>query len=59
MRLASLDLNPGPIDGYIGPSTLSAIREFQRQAGMTVDGKISDELNEKLVNGPKSQGMAG
>jgi len=49
MRLASVGLNPGPIDGYIGPSTLSAVREFQRQAGMTVDGKISDELNEKLA----------
>jgi Putative peptidoglycan binding domain len=49
MRLVSVGLNPGSIDGYIGPSTLSAVREFQRQAGMTVDGKISDELNEKLA----------
>jgi peptidoglycan hydrolase-like protein with peptidoglycan-binding domain len=49
MRLVSVGLNPGPIDGYVGPSTISAVREFQRQAGLTVDGKISDTLNEKLA----------
>lgn len=36
--LKSLGFNPGPIDGLLGPKTITAIRAFQASAGIKVDG---------------------
>ncbi len=39
-QLASLGYRPGPIDGIWGRQTQAAVREFQRQRGLTVDGVV-------------------
>ncbi|MDA8345515.1 MAG: peptidoglycan-binding protein [Thermaerobacter sp.] len=36
--LSALKDWPGPLDGIFGPKTLGAVRAFQRQAGIAVDG---------------------
>ncbi len=41
----------GQVDGVIGPQTRSAIREFQRDNGLAVTGRITPELLETLGNG--------
>jgi len=46
--LTQQGLNPGPVDGRMGRKTRRAIRQFQRQVGMTVDGKITEELLQQL-----------
>lgn len=38
--LADANFDPGPIDGIFGPLTETAVREFQRSKGLTVDGII-------------------
>jgi lipoprotein-anchoring transpeptidase ErfK/SrfK len=40
--------SPGAIDGMMGGNTVRAIVAFQRANGMTADGKLSDELLQKL-----------
>lgn len=40
--------DPGPVDGKLGPQTLSAILAFQRRVGMTIDGEPSGELLQQL-----------
>lgn len=47
-RLDESGFDPGTIDGIYGALTAGAIRRFQRQHGMEVDGKISEELLNKL-----------
>lgn len=37
--LAAAGINPGPIDGKLGPSTKAAIKSFQQVNGLTPDGK--------------------
>jgi hypothetical protein len=44
-RLAELGIDPGPIDGRMGPKTKAAIRAFQRLHGLTADG----------IAGPRTQ----
>jgi peptidoglycan hydrolase-like protein with peptidoglycan-binding domain len=41
--------NPGPIDGRIGPLTRGAIRAFQEDRGLEVDGQPSEALFEELI----------
>lgn len=41
--LATAGLNPGPIDGQFGPKTETAVRAYQTQRGVTVDGVVGDE----------------
>jgi len=43
-RLHALGYTVGPIDGLMGPKTRRAIREFQRDQGLTVDGQIDRGL---------------
>lgn len=42
--LSKLGYNPGPIDGVKGPQTSRAIRAYQRDHGLLVDGRVSYEL---------------
>lgn len=42
--LAELGYDPGPADGLMGRKTANAIKAFQMDANLPVDGKISDEL---------------
>jgi hypothetical protein len=39
--LSRLGLDPGPIDGVVGPQTNKAIREFQQRAGLPVTDLIN------------------
>jgi localization factor PodJL len=40
-RLAELGYDPGPIDGAMGPRTREAIKMYQNQAGLPVDGQLT------------------
>lgn len=46
--LRELGYNPGAIDGILGPATREAIREFQADHELPVDGKFSGMLAFKL-----------
>ena len=42
--------SPGRHDGKMGPNTRSAIREFQKKAGIGVDGSASNDASHMLTN---------
>ncbi len=42
--LASLSYKPGPVDGVMGRKTRAAIRAFQAKKGLSITGKLSEEL---------------
>jgi hypothetical protein len=48
--LARRGYYPGQIDGVIGPETRTAIREFQRDNGLPVTGRITPQLLQALRN---------
>jgi len=43
-RLAARGYQPGPIDGKVGAQTRAAIRAYQKDRGMPVDGQITQAL---------------
>lgn len=47
-RLAGLGLDPGPVDGIFGPLTLEAVRQFQMQQSIPVDGVVGPETWQRL-----------
>jgi hypothetical protein len=49
LYLTFLGFHPGPIDGFVGPLTRSAIVEFQGKNGLNQTGLVDDELLAKLV----------
>lgn len=42
--LAELGYDPGPADGILGERTVAAVKAYQRNAGLTVDGQITESL---------------
>jgi uncharacterized protein len=52
--LADLGYDPGPVDGVRGPRTRTAIRNFQADLGLPIDGEISDDLSIALKNAASS-----
>ncbi len=46
--LWELGYDPGPLDGILGPQTRAAIREYQRDAHLPVDGYVSGKLIHSL-----------
>jgi hypothetical protein len=46
--LWDLGYDPGPVDGLLGARTRAAIRAYQRDAGLPVDGKVSVGLIDRL-----------
>jgi len=46
--LTALGYQPGPIDGVLGPKTQAAIKAFQRDEGLTVNGQPSKGLLARL-----------
>ena len=49
LYLTFLGFHPGPVDGFVGPRTRSALLEFQRKNGLAETGIVDDELLEKLA----------
>lgn len=41
-------MDPGPVDGIMGPKTQAALREFQKQEGMEETGRLDAETMSKL-----------
>jgi localization factor PodJL len=52
-ELAARGYRPGPIDGVLGPRTRSAIRRYQAEHGLPIDGEVSLELvnHLRLISG--------
>lgn len=48
-KLAQKGYNPGPIDGVVGAGTREAIRAYQRDADLPVDGVPTDSLLDHLT----------
>ena len=48
--LTELGYDPGPIDGVKGAKTEAAIRAYQRDNGLLVDGRASYELAQHIDN---------
>ena len=61
--LLRLGMDPGPIDGIVGPQTLSAVRKFQARSGLPIsdlinNGKISAVFLTRL-RGEASRAILG
>ncbi len=48
-QLAARGYDPGPIDGVMGERTRQAIRAYQRDRQMPVDGQVSQALVSSLA----------
>lgn len=46
--LNALGYNAGPVDGIMGPSTRSAIRTYQSDRGLPVNGNVSRDLFDRI-----------
>jgi peptidoglycan hydrolase-like protein with peptidoglycan-binding domain len=46
--LAQLGYNPGPVDGVMGPQTAEAIRDYQRDHGLLIDGRPTAQLADHI-----------
>ncbi len=62
-RLIALGYNPGPADGAMGPLTAKAVREFQADHGLVIDGVAGprswaslDRASAKAGHGPVTPG---
>jgi hypothetical protein len=51
-RLRELGLKPGPVDGYYGPATAAAVRDFQRIRALKVAGIVGVATVRELVEAP-------
>jgi peptidoglycan hydrolase-like protein with peptidoglycan-binding domain len=47
--LSQKGFDPGDVDGYIGPDTQDAIREFQRSEGLAVTGNPDEQTLRALA----------
>lgn len=54
--LKTLGFDPGPVDGIFGGMTLGAVEAFQRDRGLTVDGKVGPATKKALAAGGLSSG---
>lgn len=43
-RLASLGINPGPIDGLLGPRTSASVQKYETRVGHSATGKVDRSL---------------
>lgn len=48
--LKELRYNPGTPDGKFGQGTESAVRQFQKAKGLTVDGKVGSATRQALID---------
>ncbi len=47
--LSRLGYDPGPVDGLIGPRTSAAIREYQYDHGLPLDGQATPALEQHIL----------
>jgi hypothetical protein len=47
-RLTLMGYDPGPVDGICGPRTQAAIRQYQQEHGLPLDGQPSVALADRL-----------
>lgn len=57
-ELTRIGIDPGPVDGLFGNNTAAAIRSFQEQSGLPVDGHPSKQLLQRLNTYNKGQNMS-
>lgn len=50
-QLKALNIDPGPIDGRMGPKTVAGIKAFEKMAGKPETGKVTPELSTMLADG--------
>lgn len=55
--LFQIGLHPGPITGAFDAATEQAIRAYQKQSGLPVDGRVSEALAEKLETTGRIQNL--
>ena len=48
VKLRDLGFDPGRVDGFVGPDTRAAVREFQESEGLTPDGHVSNVILEHV-----------
>lgn len=53
-KLQTLDYSVGSVDGIYGSNTKAAVQEFQREAGIPVDGIVGPQTLEALKKANKS-----
>jgi carboxyl-terminal processing protease len=46
--LQAKGMDPGPIDGIMGPKTTAALKAFQKDQKLTDSGTLDDQTREKL-----------
>lgn len=51
-RLASLGIDPGPIDGVVGPRTIASVRKYEERVHHAVTGKVDRSLLSLLRQDP-------
>jgi peptidoglycan hydrolase-like protein with peptidoglycan-binding domain len=51
-------IDPGPVDGKMGPKTSAALREYQQKEGLKASGRLDSETMGKLGMEAKSSGAA-
>lgn len=56
--LAAAGYYAGPIDGYAGPSTAAAIRDFERAEGLPVTGVATEGVLVRALLGPSATAAA-
>jgi hypothetical protein len=56
-RLASLGINPGPIDGVVGPRTTASVQGYEERLGHAVTGKVDRSLLTLLRQDPGAATM--
>jgi Putative peptidoglycan binding domain len=49
-ELGQLNYYEGPVDGYMGPQTIAAIKDLQRQAGLPQTGQMNAATQAALAN---------
>ena len=55
--LKDLNFYAGEVDGLVGPATRTAIEAYQAKMGMTVTGKVDDDLLDQLGAAPVTAGI--
>jgi peptidoglycan hydrolase-like protein with peptidoglycan-binding domain len=53
-RLVSVGINPGPLDGIVGPRTMGGVERYEELHGRPVTGRVDRRLLKLLQQDPDS-----